>query len=55
MILKSRFSRKKLKIKEDHVVRLQYTVIVWKRGGGGETELLWKLEYITVITIFRRL
>ena len=54
MILKSRFSRKKLKIKEDHVVRLQYTVIVWKRGGG-KSELLWKLEYITVITIFRRL
>ena len=54
MILKSRFSRKKLKIKEDHVVRLQYTVIVWKRGGA-ESELLWKLEYITVISIFRRL
>ena len=55
MILKSRFSRKKLKIKEDHVVRLQYMVTCLEKRGEKKSELIWKLEYITVIMIFMRL
>ena len=55
MILKFRFSRKKLKIKEDHAVRLLCMVTWLEKRGEKKSEFKWKLEYITVITIFRRL